>query len=141
MHDPVKSVLLISSFLESKIKFVIRIVPTRNTKFAHLRDGFSNRILNQLENKMEKCSSNDLVSFKSIWPTQRKLLKGDELLLSIIDTHTIRLIHNGQEIATFTGNDVIVKSILYSYLCGKYIISEEIRKNTIQGFVNLVLES
>ncbi|KAG5518488.1 hypothetical protein PMAC_002884 [Pneumocystis sp. 'macacae'] len=140
MRDPIKSMSLISSLLESEIKFVIRIVPTRNTKFSHLRDGFVHRISDQMKNPSAKCSSNDLMSFKSIWPVQQKLSKGEELLLFITDTHTIQMIYNNQKIATFIGNDNIVKSILYSYLCGKHIISEEIQKNTIQGFINLILE-
>ncbi|KTW30057.1 uncharacterized protein T551_02001 [Pneumocystis jirovecii RU7] len=140
MQDSTKSMSLISSLLESKVKFIIRIVPTRNTKFSHLRDGFIHRISNQVQTKSTEYSSDDLVSFKSIWPTQQKLLKGEELLLFITNTHTIQMIYNSQKIATFIGNDAIVKSILYSYLCGKHIISEEIRKNTVQGFINLVLE-
>lgn len=137
------------------IKSVLRIVPTRNSGFGHLRDGWLKGIT--ARGKKEKFDDEDFLfalgNFKSIFGgTGKKGLEiGKALLLARDGDGALRVClekangdfgksRNGDAMALMgiVKDERISRLLWLGYLAGKNVASEGARRSVVAGVMNLV---
>ncbi|OQU96539.1 hypothetical protein CLAIMM_02607 [Cladophialophora immunda] len=136
------------------LRTAFRIVPTRNTDFMHLRDGFVRGVTARsahFASDRHDASFQDesfgaaLNEFKSAFggSARRKLPKGDILLLAR-DAQGKMTVWNedskkGDRIQMGTVADERVGRLLWlGYLAGKNVSSEDARRNVVEGCMEFV---
>lgn len=84
LNDEIKGRAIINRLLEENVQFAIRITPTRNTDFNHLRDGFVRSIMNQKEAKSVQSPEfgQSIAEIKRAFGRKRKLTKGEVITWS-----------------------------------------------------------
>jgi len=116
---------------------LLRIIPVRNTDYAHLRDGFIRSTTHRLKKYSEEDVRKQLVEesiqkFKGLFP-RAKLRKGE--VLSIVQC--------GPELRLFVGdgmeedlgsvkNDDLARGLMSAYLVGDNVVSPDLRKRLDQ---------
>ncbi|CDZ96323.1 Chalcone isomerase [Phaffia rhodozyma] len=129
-------------FLESDQPCVLRIVPTRNTGFDHLRDGFVRAIqarvkllskASQMSESEAEAIESALTPFKAMFP-KRSAAKGEELLLIRLSSGELVVEFEG-EILGKVQEKAIGKLLMIGYFLddGKEI-SPVLKNSVLQGF-------
>src|SRR5271170_2151127 len=122
--EPWSSLIRIFSY-----PLLLRIIPVRNTDYAHLRDGFIRSTTQRLRKQLVEES---IQSFKELFP-RAKLRKGE--VLSIVQW--------GPELRLFVGdsmeeglgsvkNDDLARGLMSAYLVGEKVVSPDLRKKLDQ---------
>ncbi|MCJ1274275.1 Altered inheritance of mitochondria protein 18 mitochondrial [Puttea exsequens] len=142
---------------EGNVRSAVRIVPTRNTNFSHLRDGWIRGI--DLRSKGKEYEGADFQAsvsgFKAMLGGQGSLGKGKVLLLSRGSDGALRAW--AEEDKSSADNQVtkpesggrmrligrvqderISRLVWMGYLAGKNIASEEARQSVVEGVMNIV---
>ena len=152
--DPVKGEEVFNSIVkDAGVRTAFRIVPTRNTDFMHMRDGFvrgitakSSHFANDLQDRSFQdegfgTSMNDL---KAIFGggARKKLPYGETLLLArdakggfaaMYEDKDGGRMHMGE-----LGDERVSRLLWLNYLAGKSVSSEELRRSVVDGCVELV---
>lgn len=84
LNDPVTGEQIFSELLSRNVRFAVRIVPTRNTDFSHLRDGFVRSVTNHKEFKTIQSAEvgMSIGEIKRAFGRKRKLRKGEVVIWS-----------------------------------------------------------
>src|SRR5271170_2683294 len=130
--EPWSSLIRIFSY-----PLLLRIIPVRNTDYAHLRDGFIRSTTQRLRKYSDDDVRKQLVeesiqSFKELFP-RAKLRKGE--VLSIVQW--------GPELRLFVGdsmeeglgsvkNDDLARGLMSAYLVGEKVVSPDLQKKLNQ---------
>ncbi|EXJ73060.1 uncharacterized protein A1O5_04209 [Cladophialophora psammophila CBS 110553] len=139
---------------DGQLRTAFRIVPTRNTDFMHLRDGFVRGItarsahfasVKSDDSFQDESFGAALNEFKSAFggSARRKLPKGDILLL-VRDAQGKMTVWNednkkGDRVQMGVVADERVGRLLWlGYLAGKNVSSEDARRNVVEGCVEFV---
>ncbi|KIW15989.1 hypothetical protein PV08_06040 [Exophiala spinifera] len=138
---------------DAGIRTAFRIVPTRNTDFMHLRDGFvrgitarSTHFANDKNDASFQSESfgEAMGEFKSAFGggARRKLAKGEVLLLARDGQGKMTVWEedkNGHRVKMGTVADERVGRLLWlNYLAGKNVSSEPARQSVIEGVMDYV---
>lgn len=84
LDDPEKSTVLIGNLLDSGIRMMAKLTPTRNTDFNHLRDGFIRTTLNHPEAKNhQETLSKGLEELKQAFTEKGRVAKDDDLIVEL----------------------------------------------------------
>jgi hypothetical protein len=151
--DADKSYEIWDSLLTQKgsgVKMAVRVVPTRNTDFGHLKDGWVRGITartRDASSKGDQAFSDDsfgsaLKDFKTVLSGKGKAPTGSVLLLardgdgsmSVLFQETDGKVSNFGTIA----DERIARLIWLGYLGGKNVSSEAARKGVVDGIMELV---
>lgn len=150
--DPVKGEEIFNTLLSNgKLRTAIRIVPTRNTDWMHMRDGFVRGITARsahFANDLSSPEFNDesfgtsLNEFKSIFSASRKKIPwGETLYLTRDAGGALSAVHedkSGTRTVMGTVADERVGRLLWlGYLAGKSVSSEDARKGIVEGAVEV----
>ena len=152
LMDPVKGEEVWDGILkDGGIRTAFRIVPTRNTDFMHLRDGWVRGITGrtQARNAAGDPSFNDetfgasVNNFKSMWKSgARKAVPKGETLMLTRDAHgkMAAWIEEKQGSLRLGGVDDerIGRLIWLGYLAGKNVSSEQARRSVVDGVMDFV---
>ncbi|KIY00187.1 uncharacterized protein Z520_03872 [Fonsecaea multimorphosa CBS 102226] len=139
---------------DGQLRTAFRIVPTRNTDFMHLRDGFVRGITARSahfasdrhdDSFQDESFGVALNEFKSAFggSARRKLPKGDILLL-VRDAQGKMTVWNedskrGDRLQMGVVTDERVGRLLWlNYLAGKNVSSEDARRNVVEGCMEFV---
>jgi len=127
------------------VRTIVRIVPTRNTDFHHLRDAWVRGLtarsqLNREEYGDEKFGV-AMGEFKQIF-NRGSVPKQKELLLSRDGSGRLSVRYDdgvtGAQRLGVVEDERISRSIWLGYLAGKTVSSEEARRNIIDGIMEFV---
>lgn len=147
--------------LETGVRSAVRIVPTRGTDFAHLRDGWVRGITartQELSRKAEGKSEFDepgfgesMAAFKQMMGGKGSAPKGSVLLLTRDENGALGLILEGNkgskdglslqgsgEVLGRVQDERISRQVWLGYLGGKGVSSEGARKSIVDGVLELV---
>ena len=137
----------------SDVKSVWRIVPVRNTDFAHLRDGWVRGITTKTQaasaSKDKEQFSDDsfgaaMSEFKAIFGGKGRAPKGSVLLITRDGNGTLGVLFQEKEgkgeALDFghVADERIARLIWLGYLGGKNVSSEAARKGVVNGIMELV---
>lgn len=150
--DPDKSYDIWNKLLSEDIglKTVFRIVPTRSTDFAHLKDGWVRGITSRVQNAQkagDQQFSDDsfglaMKDFKELMSGKGKAPKGSILLLTRDTDGTLGLMYQEKvgKLEDFgkLKDERIARLIWSLYLGGKNVSSEGARKAIVDGVMELV---
>ena len=144
---------------EGGVRSAVRVVPTRNTNFSHLRDGWIRGI--DLRGKGTEFEGEDFMTavgeFKSMLGGRGSVAKGKVLLLSRGANGALRAWVE-EEISSATGAEVknstrredrmtllgglnderISRLVWMGYLAGDHVASEEARESVVNGVMEIV---
>lgn len=158
--DPVQSTLIWDTLLrDASFKSAWRIVPTRNTDFAHLRDGWITGIKRgTLASTLAHPSSQGVVTpseydghdfgdavkaFKDVFLAKGKAPKGSVVTLLRHESGAMDVLSQNvdkEEIVEKLGSveDARISRLIWmGYLAGKDVSSEAARRNVVDGWVRL----
>ncbi len=129
------------------IRMLIRIVPTRNTDFHHLRDGWVRQIAARTQIPANKQEYNDdsfgvaMGEFQKLF-NRGRVPKQRELLLSRDRKGKLTVWYddgkNGGQSLGEVADERISRSLWLNYLAGKTVASEGARKSIIDGVMGFV---
>ncbi|KAG9229051.1 putative altered inheritance of mitochondria protein 18, mitochondrial [Amylocarpus encephaloides] len=130
---------------DAGIRTLIRIVPTRNTDFHHLRDAWVRSLTARAQAKKEEYGDEkfgaSLGEFKQLF-NRGSVPKGRELLLCRYPTGKVAIWYDdGKNGATRLGqveDERISRGLWLNYLGGKQVSSEGARKSIIEGVMEFV---
>lgn len=152
LKDPKMSEILINNLLDANIKFIVRIVPLRDTDFNHLRDGFvKSCVRNQLvKEQAPEQLDHGISEIRDIFKKYRsKCPKNHEFLVETDDQGKTTFIYKNygkhpekqklkEKVELGTVSEPIVsKALLLNYIAGSSPISEEARLKCVEKLVNL----
>ncbi|ODV63313.1 chalcone isomerase domain-containing protein [Ascoidea rubescens DSM 1968] len=149
LKDPKTSQVLIDNLLNSGVKFLVRIVPTRNTDFNHLKDGFVKTCLrNELNKKYPEEMSKGIDEVRTVFQGYRsKCPKNHNLIVESLDGGKLAFTYqkldkkNKKIIKTVkmgvVNEPLISKAVLLNYMSGDAPISEEARQKCIEEISRL----
>ncbi|EFQ97959.1 hypothetical protein MGYG_00995 [Nannizzia gypsea CBS 118893] len=142
------------------IRTIFRIVPTRNTDFLHLRDGWvraitaraqkANAQAKQLDASAEPQFNDDsfgtaMAEFKTLLGggVRKNVPKGQTLLLLRDKLGGMGIVYQPGETKPMTwlgrvGDERIGRLVWLNYLAGKTVASESARKNIVDGMMAIV---
>jgi hypothetical protein len=132
---------------DTGIRTLIRIVPTRNTDFHHLRDGWVRQITTRAQSPANKQEYGEesfgvaMGEFKKLFnrgsvPKQRELLlaRGREGKLAVWYDDG----KNGAQRLGEVRDERISRAVWLNYLAGKTVASEGARKSIVEGVLEFV---
>ena len=132
---------------DTGIRSLIRIVPTRNTDFHHLRDGWVRQITARAQSPINKEEYQDesfgvsMQQFKALF-NRGSVPKQKELLLNRDGKGKLVVWYDdGKSIPKRLGevqDERISRAVWLNYLAGKTVASEEARKNIVNGVMEFV---
>jgi len=151
--DPVRGEEIWNAILrDGKIRTAFRIVPTRNTDFMHLRDGWVRGITGRTQNS--PCIKSDPVfsdatfglsmnEFKAIWGggARKNVPKGETLLLTRDEEGKMGAWYedkNGRVKLGQLADERVSRLIWLGYLGGKTVSSEGARQSVVNGVMEYV---
>jgi len=147
LFDPVTGEEVWGSILkDTGVRTLLRIVPTRNTDFHHLRDAWVRQITARAQSPAYKEEYAD-ESFGASVQELKKLLnrgsvpKGKELLLSRDARGQLAVWYDDGKTAQRLGmveDERISRAVWLNYLAGKTVASEPARKDIIEGIMEFV---
>jgi len=140
------------------IRMAIRIVPTRNTDFLHLRDGWMRGITNRTAHlaaspseKLKATNFDDdafadaVAQFKSIWGggAGKSVPKGETLLMMKGKDGALEAWHEGKKGGPRmwlgrVDDERVARLIWLGYLGGKNVSSESARQSVVEGVMDFV---
>ncbi|ETN45434.1 uncharacterized protein HMPREF1541_09265 [Cyphellophora europaea CBS 101466] len=151
--DPTRSEEVWNTLLrEAGIRTALRIVPTRNTDFMHMRDGFVRGITARASSPLIAQDSQfdpngtfgkSLNDFKSVFggASRKKLPFGHTLLLERDVQGGLRVVcedskhDNAREVMGAVADERVARLLWLCYLGGKNVSSEEARRSVVEGCV------
>jgi hypothetical protein len=132
---------------DTGIRSLFRIVPTRNTDFHHLRDGWVRQITVRAQSPMNKEEYQDesfgisMQQFKSLF-NRGRVPKQKELLLSRDRNGKLVVWYDdGRRIPQRLGevqDERISRAVWLNYLAGKTVASEGARQSIVDGVMEFV---
>lgn len=148
--DPVQGEETWSKVLkQSGIKTIVRIVPTRNTDFGHLRDAFVRHLTarSQRDRAVPGAEYNDeafgiaVGEFKKLF-NRGSVPKGKELLMARDGKGKLVVWYDDGKLGSQRVGEVtderISRVLWLQYLAGKTVSSEQARVNIIEGIMEYV---
>src|SRR5579871_4932971 len=113
---------------------LLRIIPVRNTDYAHLRDGFVRSTLTRMkmegeDEERDRTRDDAVAQFKALFPRQK--MKKGEVLTVLKKGHELRLYagENMEEDLGVVRNDDLARGLLSAYLVGDNVVSPDLQKN------------
>lgn len=142
LNDAEKSVEIVEKLIDNDVKFLIRILPVRNTDFGHLRDGFVKSILaNKLTQNSKEIVNQGLeelrgvfLGFKGSVPKNHILWLEYNKTLSLAYENT--KLHKIKPMGV-VDNAIVGKILVLAYLSGNKSLSEPLRRSSVDGFAGL----
>jgi hypothetical protein len=132
---------------DTGIRTLIRIVPTRNTDFHHLRDGWVRQITARAQSPINKEEYQDesfgvsMQQFKALF-NRGSVPKQKELLLSRDrEGKLVVWYDDGKRVPQRLGDvpdERISRAVWLNYLAGKTVASEDARKSIVDGVMEFV---
>jgi hypothetical protein len=153
LSDPVKGEEVWNGLLkDGGIRMAFRIVPTRNTDFMHMRDGFVRGVTARAGSQVvvqdgafdpEGSFGRSLNEFKAVFGggSRKKLPFGQVLLLERAAEGGLRVVfEEGQEggfreVMGEVQDERVARLLWLNYLAGKNVSSEDARKSVVEGCV------
>lgn len=142
---------------EANIRSAVRIVPTRNTDFAHLRDGWVRGITARTQEAAragskeyeDEAFGTAVKDFKALFGGRGKAPKGSVLTLTRDERGVLGAVYETEkkkeeaqaaprEVMGKIAEERISRLVWLGYLGGKTVSSEDARKNIVQGVMELV---
>ena len=152
--DPVRGEEVFNTIVkDAGIRTVFRIVPTRNTDFMHMRDGFvrgitakSSHFASDLQDKsfQDEGFGRSMNDLKAIFGggARKKLPYGETLLLARDAKGAFAAMYEDKEGGRMhvgeLADERVSRLLWLNYLAGKSVSSEELRKSVVEGCVELV---
>lgn len=143
LNDETKGRAIINRMLEENVQFAIRITPTRNTDFNHLRDGFVRSITNQKEAKaMQSPEFGQSISdIKRAFGRKRKLTKGEVITWSRDVnggmTAWYGLFDDGKELLGSVNHPDAARLFFLQYLSGSKPSSPALKSNCMKTLAEI----
>lgn len=128
------------------VRTVIRIVPTRNTDFGHLRDAFVRHITARSQGKDKADYQDDafpaaVSDFKQLF-SKGNIPKGRELLMARDVQGKLAVWFDDGKVGSQRLGEVkderISRAVWMNYLAGKSVASESARQSIVQGMLEFV---
>lgn len=124
---------------------ILRIIPVRNTDYAHLRDGFVRSTMLRLKKYDEGDARRELVDesvvkFKALFP-KSKLKKGE--VLSIVQQGPELKLYAGENMEELFGgvkNDDLARGLMSAYLIGDNVVSPDLQKKLKQKVLQIAAQ-
>lgn len=137
---------------QGQVKSAFRIVPTRNTDFQHLKDGWVRGITAKTQSANAKGDAQfqddsfglAMREFKGLFTGGGKAPKGSTVLLTRDGSGALSIYYQQKEDegklekVGFINDERIARLIWLGYLGGKSVSSEPARKNVVDGIMDLV---
>ncbi|KAF4631895.1 hypothetical protein G7Y89_g6229 [Cudoniella acicularis] len=146
LYDPEKGLEIWSDVLKkSGARTLVRIVPTRNTDFHHLRDAWVRSLTARAQTKKDEFGDDQfgrsMNEFKTLF-NRGSVPKGKELLMSRDRRGKLAVWYddgkNGAQRLGEVLDERISRGIWLNYLAGKSVASEGARKSIIEGIMEFV---
>jgi hypothetical protein len=131
---------------ETGVRTLIRIVPTRNTDFHHLRDGWVRQITDRAQTPANKGEYQDesfgvsMQEFKALF-NRGSVPKQKELLLIRDHQGKLAVWYDDGKFPQRLGevaDERISRAVWLNYLAGKTVASEGARKSIVEGVMEFV---
>ncbi|TGO82257.1 hypothetical protein BPOR_0878g00030 [Botrytis porri] len=144
--DPSRSEEIWSTILKNpEIKSIVRIVPTRNTDFHHLRDAWVRSLTARAQKNREEFGDEAfgkaMGEFKALF-NRGSVPKGRELLLSRDESGKLGVWYedgvSGSQRLGEVRDERISRGIWLGYLAGANVSSEEARRSVVEGVMRFV---
>ena len=145
--DPEKSEEIWNKVLKDEgIRTIVRIVPTRNTDFGHLRDAFVRHVSARAQGRYKEEFGDEgfgeaVGEFKRLF-TRGSIPKGRELLMARDGSGKLVVWFddgkNERQRLGEVGDERISRAVWLNYLAGKSVASEGARKSIVDGVVEFV---
>lgn len=148
LSDPEKSKETISHLLTStSFRSAVRVVPTRNTDFAHLRDGWVRGIQSRSSTEEGEGWEDAVRGFREMFRGQGKVGKGKTLVLVrgkegglgvwIDETGRNDGGWSGREVGS-VGDERVARYLWLTYLAGKVPASPPLRDSVVSGLCGML---
>ncbi|KAH6681892.1 putative altered inheritance of mitochondria protein 18, mitochondrial [Halenospora varia] len=146
LYDPEEGVEIWNDVLKkSGARTLIRIVPTRNTDFHHLRDAWVRSLTARAQSNKEEFGDEQfglsMGEFKKLF-NRGSVPKGKELLMSRDKKGKLAVWYDGGKIGAQRLGQIlderISRGIWMNYLAGKTVSSEDARKSIVDGVMEFV---
>jgi hypothetical protein len=146
LYDPEEGVKIWNDVIkETGIRTLIRIVPTKNTDFGHLKDAWVRHLTARAQTNKEEFGDESfgvsIQEFKQLF-NRGSVPKGKELVLSRDSKGKVAVWYDdGKKGAIRLGqvrDERISRGLWLNYLAGKTVASEPARKSIIEGVMEFV---
>lgn len=146
LYDPEEGVEIWNDILKSTgIRTLVRIVPTKNTDFGHLKDAWVRHLTARAQSNKEEFGDESfgvsIQEFKTLF-NRGSVPKGKELVLSRDPKGKVAVWYDdGKKGAIRLGqvrDERISRGLWLNYLAGKTVASEPARKSIIDGVMEFV---
>lgn len=146
LYDPEEGMRVWDDLLKkSGVRTLMRIVPTKNTDFHHLRDAWVRCLTTRAQANKEEYGDEQfgvsMNEFKSLF-SRGSVPKQKEVLISRDQKGKMVVWYddgkNGAQRLGEIADERISRGIWLNYLAGKKVASEEARKNIIEGVMGFV---
>jgi len=140
--EEVQGEQLMRNLMQYPVELAMRIVPTRNTDFAHLRDGLYRAVIGRmkLNNDLKEEEATEITAaldtFKSFFP-KASVKKGESMVLLRTKEGHLAVEYEGKTLGILK-NQWISRELLLSYFADKNPISERSKENIAQGFEQIL---
>ncbi|KAK7204868.1 chalcone-flavanone isomerase-domain-containing protein [Myxozyma melibiosi] len=143
--DPDTALDLFTTLLDSNVRFALRIVPSRNTDFSHLRDGFVRSIMASIKNRridQSADSGSGIAEIRSALGRKMTAPRNSELLLTIDDKGSLTMTYAApreaeKERLGVVTDKTIVKALFLHYLTPPTAASEEARVSFAESIASI----
>ncbi|KAI9636495.1 chalcone-flavanone isomerase-domain-containing protein [Dioszegia hungarica] len=131
---------LMASLLDQPVACAVRIVPTRNTDFAHLRDGFTRaiqarqklaRVGGRLTDAEEERIAQSTQTLKAMFPSQ-SVPKGKALTLTRLAKGELVVEYEGKLLGR-VNDPWISRELMLAYFADKDVISPKLKEDVASG--------
>jgi len=124
---------------------LLRIIPVRNTDYAHLRDGFVRSTQTRLtkypdEDPRKGIVETSITSFKALFP-KSKMKKGE--VLSVLQKGPELHLYAGEDMKEHLGsvkNDDLARGLMSAYLVGDGVVSPDLQKKLRNKLLDIAAE-
>lgn len=130
---------------DSKLRSIIRIVPTRDTDFAHMRDAWVRHLAARAKKDPEfadETFGKSVADFKALFRVGKSVPKGKELLLSRDYTGSFVAWYDDGKTGPIRLGEVkderVSRGLWLNYLGGKNVSSDSARKSIVEGLMEFV---
>ncbi|KAK9254061.1 chalcone-flavanone isomerase-domain-containing protein [Lipomyces tetrasporus] len=126
---------IFDALLHQPVRFALRIVPVRNTDFAHLRDGFVRSVMASIKSHHsigdDVDASEGTNQLRSLFSRKLSVPKNGELIMAMTKSGELKCIYSpkrkdAEVLGTVTDRNV-VNALMLHYLAGPKAASEEAR--------------
>ncbi|KAJ9094646.1 hypothetical protein QFC19_007859 [Naganishia cerealis] len=113
-------------------------VPTRNTDFGHLRDGFTRALLARQKRAIHdgKLSPEDEEKFKSFFPSS-SVPKGKELLLVKTAQNSLAVEFEGKTLGMLQ-DEWVATEMMVAYFANKNVISAPLKEDVARNLESTI---